>query len=84
VGNLLENVYLEDRKVYGRITLRWILWRYETDHSLPSSAEVKKCVELYFHSPNMPSWRGAQFKKTGTGATSPLPYGDNVEDGKQM
>jgi hypothetical protein len=35
----------------------------EADHSPPSSAEVKECVELYLHSPNMPSWRGAQFKK---------------------
>jgi hypothetical protein len=32
----------------------------EADHSPPSSAEVKEWVELYFHSPNMPSWRGAQ------------------------
>jgi hypothetical protein len=30
------------------------------DHSLPSSADVKECVELYLHSPNTPSWRGAQ------------------------
>jgi hypothetical protein len=29
----------------------------ETDHSHPSSAEVKECVELYLHSPNMPLWR---------------------------
>jgi len=35
-----------------------------TDHSPPSSAEVKECVELYIHSPNTPSWRGAQLKKT--------------------
>jgi hypothetical protein len=34
----------------------------ETDHSPPSSAEVKEWVELYLHSPNMPSWRGAQLK----------------------
>jgi hypothetical protein len=34
----------------------------EADHSPPSSAEVKECVELYLHSPNMPSWRGAQLK----------------------
>jgi len=27
--------------------------------TLPSSAEVKECVELYRHSPNVPSWRGA-------------------------
>jgi hypothetical protein len=29
------------------------------DHSPPSSAEVKECVELYLHFPNMPSWCGA-------------------------
>jgi hypothetical protein len=28
----------------------------------PSNAEVKECVELYIHSPNTPSWRGAQLK----------------------
>jgi hypothetical protein len=33
------------------------------DHSPPSSAEVKECVELYLHSPNTPSWRGAELKK---------------------
>jgi hypothetical protein len=32
----------------------------EADHSPPSSAEVKECVALYLHSPNTPSWRGAQ------------------------
>jgi hypothetical protein len=31
----------------------------EVDHSPPSSAEVEECVELYLHSPNMSSWRGA-------------------------
>jgi hypothetical protein len=39
----------------------------EADHSPPSSAEVKECVDLYFHSPNTPSWRGAQFKKKSQG-----------------
>jgi hypothetical protein len=34
----------------------------EADHSPPSSADVKACVELYLHSPNTPSWR-AQSKK---------------------
>jgi hypothetical protein len=29
------------------------------DHSPTSSAEVKEWVELYLHSPNTPSWRGA-------------------------
>jgi hypothetical protein len=33
------------------------------DHSPPSTAEVKEWVELYLHSPDMPSWRGAQLKK---------------------
>jgi hypothetical protein len=31
----------------------------EADHSPPSSAEVKECVELYLHSSNVSSWRGA-------------------------
>jgi len=34
----------------------------ETDHSSPSRAEVKEWVALYLHSPNTPSWRGAQLK----------------------
>jgi hypothetical protein len=32
---------------------------HEADHSPPSSAEVKECVELYIYSPYMPSWCGA-------------------------
>jgi hypothetical protein len=32
----------------------------EVDHSPPSGAKVKEWVELYLHSPNVPSWRGAQ------------------------
>jgi hypothetical protein len=31
----------------------------ESDHSRPSSAEVKECVELYIHFPNTSLWRGA-------------------------
>jgi hypothetical protein len=34
----------------------------DADHSPPSSAEVKECVELYLHSPNTPSWRDAHLK----------------------
>jgi hypothetical protein len=30
-----------------------------------SSAQVKEWVELYLHSPNTPSWRGAQLKAQG-------------------
>jgi hypothetical protein len=37
----------------------------EADRSLPSSAAVKECVELYLHSPNTSSWRLA-WLSTGT------------------
>jgi hypothetical protein len=37
----------------------------EVDHSPPSSAEVKEWVEIYLHSPDTPSWRGAQLKAQG-------------------
>jgi hypothetical protein len=46
----------------------------EADHSLPSSAKIKECVELYFQSPNTPPWRGAQLKKKSTGTTLPVPF----------
>jgi hypothetical protein len=36
----------------------------QSDYSPPSSAEVKEWVELYLHSPNTPSWRGARLKKS--------------------
>jgi hypothetical protein len=32
----------------------------EADHTPSASAQVKEWVELYLHSPNMPSWSGAQ------------------------
>jgi hypothetical protein len=37
----------------------------EADHSAPSIAKVKECVDLYPHSPNTSSWRGA-YLSTGT------------------
>jgi hypothetical protein len=33
--------------------------RRESDHSPLSGAEVKECVEIYLHSPDTFSWRGA-------------------------
>jgi hypothetical protein len=36
----------------------------EADHLPPSSTEIEECVGLYLHSPNTPSWRGAQLKET--------------------
>jgi len=35
----------------------------KADHSPPSSTEVKECVELYLHSPSMPSGSSDQLKK---------------------
>jgi hypothetical protein len=32
----------------------------EANHSPLSNSEVKEWVELHLHSPNTPSWRGAQ------------------------
>jgi len=43
------------------------------DHSPPSSAEIKECLELYLHySSNTPSWRCAQLKAKATGTLSSL------------
>jgi hypothetical protein len=45
--------------VLGAISLGVKRLGREADHSPPSSAEVKECVELYLHSPNTTSWRDA-------------------------
>jgi hypothetical protein len=45
----------------------------EVDHSPSTSAEVKECVELYLHSTNTSSWRGAQLKKS-TRTTLPFIF----------
>jgi len=52
--------------VKGTLSMEVKLPGREADHSPPSCAEVKECVERYLHSPNMPSWLGAQLKKYGT------------------
>jgi hypothetical protein len=49
--------------VPGAFTLGLKRPEREADHSPPSNAEVKECLEQYLHSHNTPSWRGAQFKK---------------------
>jgi hypothetical protein len=46
----------------------------EADHSPPSGAEVKECVELYLHSPNTPSWHDALLKKAQGNFTCTLPW----------
>jgi len=48
--------------VPGSLPLRVKRPGREADHSPPSSAEVKEWVEQYVHSPNTPTWRGAQLK----------------------
>jgi hypothetical protein len=49
--------------VLGAVSLE-IKWRgHEADNSPPSSTEVKECLELYLHSPNMVSWHCAYLKK---------------------
>jgi hypothetical protein len=45
----------------------------EPDHSPPSSAEVKKCVDLYLHSPSTLARCHAQ-EKQSTGTTLPFTY----------
>jgi len=47
----------------GALSLGVKLPEREVDYSPPSSADVKKCVELCLYSPNTPSWRGAQLKQ---------------------
>jgi hypothetical protein len=44
----------------------------EADHSPPASAEVKNAWSYTSVPPNMPSWRGAQLKSTGTPLPLPL------------
>jgi hypothetical protein len=56
----------------------------ETDHSPPSSAEVKECVELYLHSPNMPSWRGASLSTGTTLPTLSLPLWVFMQDTRRF
>jgi hypothetical protein len=43
----------------GALSLEVKLPGREADHLSPSSAEVKECVDLYFHSPNTRSWHCA-------------------------
>jgi hypothetical protein len=43
------------QNVSGALSLGVKRLGHEADHSSPSSAEVKECVELYIHSSNTPS-----------------------------
>jgi hypothetical protein len=52
----------------------------EADHSLLSRAEVKEWVELYLHSPNMPSWRGTQLKHRDNFNFYHFTFGLDAED----
>jgi hypothetical protein len=43
----------------------------KADHSPPSIAVVRECVELYLDSANTPSWRGAHLKHRDNFTASP-------------
>jgi hypothetical protein len=60
--------------VSGFLSLRVKEKGREADYSPPSSAEVKERVELYLHSPNTPSWHGAQLKHRGNFTVFPYLY----------
>jgi hypothetical protein len=47
----LGHTQLPTHWVAGTLSLRVKQPAHEADHSSPSSAEVKECVELYLHSP---------------------------------
>jgi hypothetical protein len=47
----------------GALSLRGKWLGCEVDHSSTPNAEVKECVGIYLHYPNMPSWCGGQLKK---------------------
>jgi hypothetical protein len=55
----LEPIQLPIQWVPGVLSLGVKRRGREAGHSPPSSAEVKEYVELYLHSPNTPSRRGA-------------------------
>jgi hypothetical protein len=54
--------------VTGDHSLEVKRWGREADHSLPSSAEVKRLVELYLHSPNAQLKHRDNFTFTLSGA----------------
>jgi hypothetical protein len=58
----LSQFILSYTRVQGALSLRVKRPGSEADHSPPSCAEVKECVELYFHSPNTTSLHGAHLK----------------------
>jgi hypothetical protein len=57
--------------VLGALSLGVNRLGLKADHSSPSGAKVKEGVELYLHSPNISSWRGAYLS---TETTLPLTF----------
>jgi len=58
-NRVLRRIFGPRREQVGVLSLGVRRRGLGADHSPPFSAEVKECVELYFHSPNSLSWRGA-------------------------
>jgi hypothetical protein len=73
--------------------IRWVPWALsvrvkrpgrEADHSPPSNAEVKECMEWYLHSPTTPSWRDVRLKKAQARLYIYLLPGLNTDRGQVM
>jgi hypothetical protein len=67
--------------VLGRVTA-WehhLPLAFHSGREAPSSAEVKEWVELYLHSPNAPSWCGAQL-----GGAQCVDWIQDAQDRDQM
>jgi hypothetical protein len=60
--NILRPTHPPSQWVHGALSRRVKRPGREANHLPPSSAEVKEWVELYLHSPNTATWRGAQLK----------------------
>jgi len=70
----LEPTHPPTQWISGALTLGVKRPGREADHSLPSSAEVKRMRGDIPPLPNTPSWHGAQLKKHKDNVTFTLPY----------
>jgi hypothetical protein len=58
------------------LKVKWLV--HEGDHSPPSNAQVKECMELYLHCLNTPSWCGAQLKHKKALPKYDFQYRNNI------
>jgi hypothetical protein len=74
VGIFLFTTQTRSQWVPGALSLGVKRSGREVDHSPPSSAQVKEWVELYLHSSNTLSWRGAQLKHRDKFTFTPIRF----------